>query len=104
MSIDLNPQLFTSLALSLQDKPLAGFPDHFFILDSETIKVNDKIGNPIKIGCVLVWKVENTYKAAFEVDDYVHFVTHQTQSDCGYANHQTLAYASVHIHLYSLSP
>lgn len=48
--------------------------------DSETIKVNDKIGNPIKIGCVLVWKVENTYKAAFEVDDYVHFVLVQTET------------------------
>ncbi len=47
--------------------------------DSETIKVNDKIGNPIKIGCVLVWKVEDTYKAAFEVDDFEHFV--YVQSD-----------------------
>lgn len=47
--------------------------------DSDTIKVNDKIGNPIKIGCVLVWKVEDTYKAAFEVDDFEHFV--YVQSD-----------------------
>ncbi len=47
--------------------------------DSEPIKVNDKIGNPIKIGCVLVWKVENTYKAAFDVDQYEHFV--YVQSD-----------------------
>ena len=42
--------------------------------DSEPIKVNDKNGNPIKIGLVLVWKVENTYKAAFDVDNYEHFV------------------------------
>jgi len=48
--------------------------------DSETIKVNDRIGNPIKIGCVLVWKVEDTYKAAFEVDDYVHFVFVQSET------------------------
>jgi len=48
--------------------------------DSETIKVNDRIGNPIKIGCVLVWKVDETYKAAFEVDDYVHFVRVQTET------------------------
>jgi regulator of protease activity HflC (stomatin/prohibitin superfamily) len=48
--------------------------------DSETIKVNDRIGNPIKIGCVLVWKVENTYKAAFEVDDFVHFVFVQSET------------------------
>ncbi len=47
--------------------------------DSDPIKVNDKIGNPIKIGCVLVWKVEDTYKAAFDVDEYQHFV--YVQSD-----------------------
>ncbi|MEZ5069688.1 MAG: SPFH domain-containing protein [Bacteroidales bacterium] len=48
--------------------------------DSDTIKVNDRIGNPIKIGCVLVWKVEDTYKAAFEVDDYEHFVFVQSET------------------------
>ncbi|HOK25715.1 MAG TPA: SPFH domain-containing protein [Bacteroidales bacterium] len=48
--------------------------------DSEPIKVNDKIGNPIKIGLVLVWKVEDTYKAAFEVDDYQHFVLVQSDA------------------------
>ncbi len=49
-------------------------------LDSEPIKVNDQIGNPIMIGIVLVWKVENTYKAAFEVDDYTHFVNIQSEA------------------------
>jgi len=49
-------------------------------LDSTPIKVNDKVGNPIMIGIVLVWKVENTYNAAFEVDDYVHFVDIQTEA------------------------
>jgi regulator of protease activity HflC (stomatin/prohibitin superfamily) len=49
-------------------------------LDSEAIKVNDKLGNPIMIGIVLVWKVENTFKAAFEVDDYNHFVDIQTEA------------------------
>ncbi len=49
-------------------------------LNSEPIKVNDKVGNPIMIGIVLVWKVENTFKAAFEVDDYVHFVEIQSES------------------------
>jgi regulator of protease activity HflC (stomatin/prohibitin superfamily) len=48
--------------------------------DSEPIKVNDKIGNPIKIGFVLVWKVANTYQAAFEVDDYQHFVLVQSDA------------------------
>ncbi len=49
-------------------------------LDSTPIKVNDKVGNPIMIGIVLVWKVNNTYNAAFEVDDYVHFVDIQTEA------------------------
>jgi regulator of protease activity HflC (stomatin/prohibitin superfamily) len=48
--------------------------------DSEPIKVNDKIGNPIKIGFVLVWKVAETYKAIFEVDDYQHFVLVQSDA------------------------
>ncbi len=48
--------------------------------DSETIKVNDKIGNPIMIGMVLVWQVEDTYKAAFEVDAYEHFVVVQSEA------------------------
>jgi regulator of protease activity HflC (stomatin/prohibitin superfamily) len=48
--------------------------------DSEPIKVNDKIGNPIMIGIVLVWKVENTFKAAFEVDEYEHFVRVQSEA------------------------
>lgn len=37
-------------------------------LDVEPIKVNDKIGNPILIGLVLVWKLQDTYKAMFEID------------------------------------
>ncbi|MEI6889199.1 MAG: SPFH domain-containing protein [Bacteroidales bacterium] len=49
-------------------------------LNREPIKVNDKLGNPIMIGIVLVWQVEDTYKAAFEVDDYAHFVDIQSES------------------------
>lgn len=37
-------------------------------LNAEPIKVNDKNGNPILIGLVLVWKVNNVYKALFEID------------------------------------
>jgi len=48
--------------------------------DSEPIKVNDKVGNPIKIGVVLVWKVEETFKASFEVDEYEHFVVVQSEA------------------------
>ena len=49
-------------------------------LDSEPIKVNDKLGNPIMIGVVLVWRVKDTFKAAFEVDDYAHFVEIQSEA------------------------
>jgi len=47
--------------------------------DSERVKVNDKLGNPIMISTILVWKVKDTYKAAFEVDNYENFV--RVQSD-----------------------
>lgn len=49
-------------------------------LNREPLKVNDKLGNPIMIGIVLVWKVEDTFKAAFEVDDYSRFVDIQSES------------------------
>ena len=49
-------------------------------LNSELLKVNDKLGNPIMIGVVLVWKVEDTFKAAFEVDDYAKFVQIQSET------------------------
>lgn len=49
-------------------------------INSDPIKVNDKIGNPIMIGIVLVWRVKDTFKAAFEVDDYSHFVDIQSEA------------------------
>ncbi|WP_350294004.1 SPFH domain-containing protein [uncultured Croceitalea sp.] len=48
--------------------------------DSERLKVNDKLGNPVMISTILVWRVTNTYKAAFEVDDYKNFVRVQTDA------------------------
>ncbi|MGM5470715.1 SPFH domain-containing protein [Flavobacteriaceae bacterium LMO-SS05] len=48
--------------------------------DSERLKVNDKLGNPIMISTILVWRVENTYKAAFDVDNYENFVRVQTDA------------------------
>jgi hypothetical protein len=48
--------------------------------DSEKIKVNDKVGNPIQIGVILVWQVRDTFKASFEVDDYENFVRIQSDS------------------------
>ncbi len=47
--------------------------------DSERVKVNDKLGNPIMISTILVWRVRDTYKAAFEVDNHENFV--RVQSD-----------------------
>lgn len=48
--------------------------------NGEPIKVNDKIGNPIKIGLVLVWRVSDTFKAVFDVDDFQHFVLVQSDA------------------------
>jgi regulator of protease activity HflC (stomatin/prohibitin superfamily) len=48
--------------------------------DSERLKVNDKLGNPIMISTILVWRVRNTYKAAFDVDNYENFVRVQTDA------------------------
>jgi regulator of protease activity HflC (stomatin/prohibitin superfamily) len=48
--------------------------------DSERVKVNDKLGNPIMISVIAVWKVSNTYNAAFDVDDYESFVRVQSDS------------------------
>lgn len=48
--------------------------------DSERLKVNDKLGNPIIISTILVWRVHDTHKAAFDVDNYEHFVRVQTDA------------------------
>ena len=48
--------------------------------DSERLKVNDKLGNPIMISTILVWRVTNTYKASFDVDNYENFVKVQTDA------------------------
>ncbi len=47
--------------------------------DSERVKVNDKLGNPIMISTIAVWRVKDTFKAAFDVDNYENFV--RVQSD-----------------------
>lgn len=64
----VNP-LFSKKAISLRARNF----------DSEKIKVNDKVGNPIQIGVILVWQVQDTFKAAFDVDNYENFV--RIQSD-----------------------
>lgn len=48
--------------------------------NSERLKVNDKRGNPVEIAAVVVWRVEDTAKAAFDVDDYESYVHIQSES------------------------
>ena len=49
-------------------------------LNGDRLKVNDKRGNPIEIAAVVVWHVEDTAKAAFDVDDYENFVKVQSEA------------------------
>ncbi|MCY4544572.1 MAG: SPFH domain-containing protein [Gemmatimonadetes bacterium] len=48
--------------------------------DSERLKVNDKNGNPIEISAVVVWRVEDTAQASFEVDDFIEYIQVQSES------------------------
>ena len=47
---------------------------------TDTVKVNDQRGNPIEIGAVVVWRVENTAKALFDVDEYENYVRVQSET------------------------
>ena len=49
-------------------------------LETTQLKVNDKQGNPIMIAAVVVWKVRDTFRAAFDVENYQEFVTIQSES------------------------
>lgn len=49
-------------------------------LQGQTLKVNDRMGNPIEIGAVIVWKVGDTYKAAFDVERYMEYVRTQSEA------------------------
>ncbi len=53
-------------------------------LATPTLKVNDKMGNPIEIGAVIVWQINDTYKAAYDVADYMIYV--KTQSEAALRN------------------
>jgi len=65
----INP-LFEKKKVSLRARNLNGTP----------VKVNDKMGNPIEIAAVVVWKVKETAKAVFEVDDYQQYVLVQCEA------------------------
>lgn len=49
-------------------------------LNGQKLKVNDKVGNPIEIAAVVVWQVHDTYRAAFDVDDYENYVVVQSEA------------------------
>lgn len=53
-------------------------------LNGERAKVNDASGNPIEIAAVVVWRVADTAKAVFDVDDYEHYVNVQSESALRY--------------------
>jgi len=61
--------------------------------NSEKLKVNDKRGNPIEIAAVVVWRVEDTAQAAFDVDDFENYVRVQSESAI---RHLASAYAYDH--------
>ncbi|WP_294274252.1 SPFH domain-containing protein [uncultured Chryseobacterium sp.] len=65
----INP-LYSSQKMSLRSENMQG----------QTLKVNDKMGNPIEIAAVIVWKVGNTYKAAYEVERYTDYVRMQSEA------------------------
>lgn len=64
-----NP-FFTKRSVSLRARTLIG----------EKLKVNDRDGNPVDIAAMVVWQVEETYRASFVVDDYEEFVMMQTET------------------------
>jgi len=49
-------------------------------LNTPTLKVNDRAGNPIEVGAVVVWRVADTARAAFDVEDYAAYILIQTES------------------------
>ncbi|AXY78233.1 SPFH domain-containing protein [Paraflavitalea soli] len=63
-------------------------------LESAKLKVNDKMGNPIEIAAVIVWQVSDTYKAAFEVENYDHYVKVQSEAA---VRHLATTYAYDHM-------
>jgi len=48
--------------------------------ENKPLKVNDKIGNPVMVGTIVVWQVADTFKATFDVEDYENFIHLQTDA------------------------
>lgn len=65
----VNP-LYTKVAVSLRAQSL----------ESNKLKVNDKLGNPIDIAAVIVWKISDTYKAVFQVTGFDEYLKNQSEA------------------------
>ncbi len=49
-------------------------------LNGERMKVNDSVGNPVEIATIIIWQVDDTYKASFDVENYSQYVALQTET------------------------
>lgn len=49
-------------------------------LNGERLKVNDLVGNPVEIAAIIIWQVEDTYKACFDIENYPQFVALQSET------------------------
>ncbi len=74
VSINLGDE---SMAMAMASKKLSM---KVMTLDNNKQKINDCLGNPVEIGIVVIWRIVNTAKAVFNVDNYVEFLSIQTDS------------------------
>ncbi len=65
----VNP-LYSKIKLSLRAQSL----------ESNKLKVNDKLGNPIDIAAVLIWQIKDSYKAVFDVTNFSEYIVNQTEA------------------------
>ncbi|MGZ5081593.1 MAG: SPFH domain-containing protein [Usitatibacter sp.] len=76
LGTERNPGLRWTLPWNLRKRISVRTRNH----NIETLKVNDKRGNPVEIGAVVVWRVEDTAQALFDVEDFEQFVKVQSES------------------------
>jgi len=76
LGTERNPGLRWTLPWNLRKRVSVRTRNH----NIDTLKVNDKRGNPVEIGAVVVWRVEDTAQALFDVEDFEQFVKVQSES------------------------
>ena len=76
LGTERNPGLRWTLPWNMRKRVSVRVRNH----NVETLKVNDKRGNPVEIAAVVVWRVEDTAQALFDVEDFEHFVKVQSES------------------------